>query len=433
MLGIGFGIAITVGNTIGAGIVRTPGEIATQLPTAWLFMAVWVAGGIYALLGSISIAELGAMTPLSGGQYVFSRRAFGPFPGFIVGWSDWVSSCGTAAAVALVAAEYTGLLLPALAPYEKRLAASTIIGFTLLNWAGIRWGDRTQQLTSLLKAAAYLAVVGACFAFGGRASVPADAGAAPAALQLTGMLLAVQGVIYTYDGWTGPIYFSEEVRDPGRNIPRAVIGGALCVTAIYLLVNIAILYVLPYSAVAGESLALATAAQAIFGPRGDTIVRAIIVVGMLSAINALLLMSPRVLYAVSRDGLGLRSATSVNEGGTPTVALLLSAGVGMLFLAETFAGAVAVLAFFFVANYVFSFTALFVLRRREPGAPRPYRAWGYPWTTGIVLVGSIAFLIAAIQSDTRRSIYALLALGVSYPAYLLLNRRRTDRVIKQAE
>jgi APA family basic amino acid/polyamine antiporter len=427
VLGVGFGIAVTVGNTVGAGILRTPGEIAAQLPSPWLFLAVWVAGGIYALLGSNAIAELGAMTPLSGGQYVFSRRAFGPFPGFIVGWSDWVSTCGTVGAVALVASEYTGILIPALAPYEKRLAASAILTFAMLNWAGVRWGDRTQQITSLLKAAAYLAVVAACFALAGRAVSPTESTAtAVAPLRLTGVLLAVQAVIYTYDGWTGPIYFSEEVRHPGRDIPRALIGGALCVTVLYLLVNIAILVVLPYSAIAGESLALATAARAIFGPRGDTIVRALIVVGMLSAINALLLMAPRVLYAVSRDGLGWRGATSVNEGGTPTVALLLSAGIAMLFLAETFAGAIAVLAFFFVANYVFSFTALFVLRRREPDTPRPYRAWGHPWTTAILLVVSLAFLVTAVRSDTRHSVYALLALGMSYPVYLLLNRRRAE-------
>jgi APA family basic amino acid/polyamine antiporter len=196
-------------------------------------------------------------------------------------------------------------------------------------------------------------------------------------------------------------------------------GALLAVAAIYLLINIAFLYVVPVSAMAGSTLAAATVAQAIFGPRGDTVVRVVVVLVLPSAVNACLLMSSRVLFGVARDGLAPRLATRVNGGGTPTIALVASALVSLLFLATgTFQSVIAVAAFFFVADYALSFLAVFVLRRREPGMRRPYRAFGHPWTTGLVLAGSIAFLVSAVVSDTKNSLWALAVLAASYPAYL---------------
>lgn len=163
VLGVSFGLAVTIGNTIGAGILRTPGEVAAQLPSVWLFTAVWIAGGLYALLGAMSMAELGTMIPRSGGQYVFARRALGPYAGFVVGWSDWLSTCGTTAAVSIVIGEYTGVLFPALAGQTIVVASIVAIFFAILQWRGIAWGSRVQNLTSLLKALAFLALVAACF------------------------------------------------------------------------------------------------------------------------------------------------------------------------------------------------------------------------------------------------------------------------------
>ena len=236
------------------------------------------------------------------------------------------------------------------------------------------------------------------------------------------LVLALQSVIYTYDGWSGVVYFSEEVRDPARNIPRSLFGGVLSIIGIYLLVNLALVYVLPLSKIAGDKLAIGTAAQAIFGPYGDTIIRSLTIISMLSAINAYHLMATRVLFSMSRDGLGSDKATKVNRGGTPTIALFVSATVAVLFIlgGERFETVITVLAFFFVANYTMSFISVFVLRRREPELQRPYRAWGYPWTTALALLGSVAFLAGAVASDTRNSLYALLLLAASYPAYVLL-------------
>ena len=426
VLGVGFGLAVIIGNTIGAGIFRAPGTIAEQLPNPTIFLIVWLAGGLYAFLGAISLAELGTMIPRSGGQYVFSRYALGEYAGFIVGWSDWISSCGSTAAVALLIGTFSGALFPVLQDQAPLVATAVAVIFALLQWRGIVWGSNIQNLTSLLKALAFIALIIAAFIFGSGGSLTTAEPSTASAISLVAVVVALQSAIYTYDGWSGVIYFSEEVREPGRDIPRALLGGVLTITAIYLLVNIALLYVLPMSQIAGKEFAAGEAANVIFGLHGDTIFRCLTIVSMLSGINALHLMATRVVFAMGRDGLFTRKAAIVNEGGTPTVALFLSALVAVLFivLGQRFEKVITVLAFFFVANYILSFISLFVLRFREPDKPRPYRAWGYPVTPALALIGSLLFLAGAIWADTTNSIYALLLLAVSYPVFLLVKSLR---------
>ena len=404
--------------------MSAPGSVAAHLPSTWLFLAAWLAGGLYALLGAVSMAELGTMLPRSGGQYVFARHTFGDYAGFIVGWSDWISTCAASAFIALVIGNYSAVLLPSLTAQTTNIALAIVIAFALLQWRGLRWGSGTQNVSSLLKALAFVVLVSACFALGGNRTAGAPPVAAePHAPLLVSVVLALQAVIYTYDGWTGVIYFSEEVRDPARDIPRAMFGGVLSVIAIYLLVNLAVIYVLPISQVAGKDLALGAAAEAIFGARGDRIFRSLMIVSMLSAVNACHLMATRVLFAISRDGLFAKKVAQANEGGTPVIALFMSTIVAALFiLTGTIDQVLAVAAFFFVVNYAISFAAVFVLRRREPDRVRPYLAWGYPWTTGLTLAGSIAFLAGAVASDTTNSLYALLLLAVSFPVFRLFKR-----------
>jgi len=432
VLGVGFGLAVIVGNMIGAGIFRSPGIIAAQLPNVWLYFGVWIVGGIYALLGTISLSELGAMLPKSGGQYVFARYALGEYAGFIVGWSDWISTCGATAAVSLVVGEFSGALVPSLSGEVRAaaIAAAIVVLFGILQWRGIVWGSAVQNITSLLKAIGFFALIVAAFLLGGQgAAAPSQIQTTPSgALLALAIVLSLQSVIYTYDGWSGVIYFSEEVKNPGRDIPRSMFGGALAVVAIYLLVNVALLYTLPITTIAGKVFAAGAAAEVLFGRHGDTIFRLLTIVSMLSAINACQLMATRVLFAMSRDGLVANWAANVNVGGTPTFSLFLSTVVAVLFIffGKTFETVITVCAFFFVANYVLSFISVFVLRHREPGKSRPYRAWGHPWTTGLALLGSTAFLIGAIRTDTRNSIYALLLLAVSYPIYRLTRLKSTN-------
>lgn len=431
VLGVGFGLAVIIGNTIGAGILRTPGELASQLPNAWLLTGMWVLGGLYALLGAFSISELSAMVPRSGGYYVFTRRALGEFPGFAVGWTDWLAQMGTTAAVSIVVGEYTGQLFPALAGREIGTAIAVTVGMALLQWRGIRWGSTVQNLTSALKALGFIALVVALLLLAPAAPKEAATPLRTGFPFFVALILAAQAVIYTYDGWYGVIYFGEELRNPARDAPRSTIGGVLLLMAIYVLVNVALVLTLPMSRLAGNTLALGSSAATLFGPAADDIVRVLVIVSMLSGINAYHLMASRVPYALSRDGLLPKEMGRVNVGGTPTTSLLLSTigTVALILLplvrfgqTRPFENALAVVTFFFVTDYLMAYLATFVLRRREPETPRPYRAWGYPWTTGVALVGSLAFLAGALATDTENSLWALAVLAAGYPLYRLTRR-----------
>jgi APA family basic amino acid/polyamine antiporter len=423
-----FGMAAAIGNAIAAGIVRTPGDIAKNLPNPWLFLAVWVVGGLYALFGASSIAELGAAIPRSGGQYNFSHRALGNYAGFVVGWSDWLSTCGTAAAVAIVISEYSGHLFPFLAGPEKTkiLSVAIIAGFGILQWRGIRWGSGAQLSTAALKTAAFLILVVACFVLGGpahKSAAIANAAAMPVAIGwpfIVAVFLGLQGVVYTVDGWDGVIYFGEEVRNPGRDIPRAIFGSVFSIMGIYLLLNIVALYILPMKEIAGNAFVLGTVADRIFGTLGDPIIRSIMVISMLSCLNANQLFCSRTLHAMSCDGLFFRRAAKVNVGGTPAFSLLLSTIAGIIFVLGSFERVIAMLSFFFVANYTLTYTSLFVLRKKEPQMDRPYRAWGYPWTTAIALIGSVLFLIGSIATDRDNAPLALGMLVLSYPVFRVM-------------
>lgn len=428
VLGVGFGLAVTIGGTIGMGILRTPGEVAKQLPTETLFIGVWVLGGVYALLGAISVAELGAMIPRSGGWYVFIHRAMGNYPGFVVGWSDWLSTCGTLGVIALVVGEYTAVLIPPLAGRDKAIAVVVVLLFALLQWRGIRWGSFTQNLTSLLKTLIFTVIAVAAFTITGTSNPGVTPPPARGFAFFTAVIIALQGVLYTYDGWYGVIYFGEEVRNPKRDVVRSMFGGVLLVVAIYLVVNLAYIHVLPMSQLAGESLPAGAVARVLFGNYGDKLIRIFAILSLLSTVNAYTLTAPRILYAMACDELFHRRASRVNLGGTPTTTLLISTVAAILFIVSaTFSSILAALAFFFVANYSMGYISVIVLRRREPDLPRPYRVWGYPWTTLLVLAGSIAFLIGAIISDKKNSLVALAILAASIPIYLIvrfLSRRK---------
>ncbi len=423
VLGVAFGLAALIGNTIGMGILRTPGEIASHVHSAPVFLLVWILGALYALLGALSLAELGAMRPRSGGLYPLVRDALGPFAGFVAGWTDWIGTAGSTAAVAIVLGEYVGPLIPASQGHTTITSSIVVIGFALLQWRGIRVGNIAQLITSSLKGVALIALAVAALVLvvpaGLEVSAATPAPMVPARLALfAAVIVALQSAIYTYDGWTGPLYFGDEIRNPGREIPRSMIGGVILVLLIYLALNLAFLRVVGIDAMAGDPFVAATMANRLFGPGGDTVLRILTVVSLFASVNALLLMGSRVPYAMSRDRQLPPLWQRVNPGGTPLPSLLATTAVALIFtLSGTFDTVLALLAFFFVANYVLAFTALFVKRRREPNAPRPFRVPGYPLVPALALIGSLLFLVAAVWSDRTNSLLALLLLALSWPAY----------------
>ena len=427
VLGVSFGVAVIIGNTILVGILRTPGDVAAWLPSPVLFLGVWIIGGLYALLGAVSLAEPGAMVAESGGQYVFVRRGLGEYPGFVVGWTDWISTCATISLSAMVFTEYLEPLLPAIAGRRVPAGVALVLLFGLLLWRGIRIGDLSQQILSALKALAFGILIAVCLLLPvpGREAVTPEVLPASMAL-VAAIILALQAVIFTYDGWTGPVYFGEEVRNPGRGIPRAMVLGVLLVILIYVLVNLALIRVLGIDRMAGDPFVAATAGKALFGERGDLVIRSLVLLSILSGINALLLMAPRVVLAMSRDQLLPAGFETVNPGGTPTVGHWASVGVAVGFIVSgTFNTVLALCAFFFVANYTLSFLSVFALRRKEPDTPRPFRVPGFPFTTGLAMLGSVAFLAGSLVTDWGNSWKSLLLLALSYPAYRLIVAARS--------
>ena len=425
VLGVVFGATIIVGNTIAAGILRTPGDVAAALPSPAWFLGVWIAGGLYALCGAMTMAELAAALPKSGGQYVYARRALGEYAGFVIGWTDWISSAASIAAVAIAIGELTGLLWPSLATSGAVVAIAVTLIFSLVHWIGVRTGDIATQLWGVVKVGALFAVAVACLL------APAATGAAttqqmPVGLALGGALvLAFQSVLYTYDGWTGYTYFGGEVKDL-RHIPRAMAAGVLLVAVVYLTLNWAFLHVLGIDGLAGEKFAARSAAIAVFGTMGERIVSAVLALSLLGAMSALVMLTCRVPFALAEDGLLPRAVARVNTGGTPDVALLGTALVIVLLIATgTFGSVLALAAFFFVLQYAVSFTSLFILRRREPELERPYRAIGYPVIPAIVLLGAIAFIVGSFFGDRANTLKSVAVLVASYPVYRLVVWLRT--------
>ena len=434
ILGVGFGLAGAVGGTIGAGILRTPGLVAAQLPSAELVLAAWLAGGLYALVGAVCIAELAAALPKAGGWYVYAERAFGKRVGFLVGWTDWLAHCIGLAWVATTVGEYGQALLPAAipqGPYTARILALLAIGlFSLIQLRGLRAGSASQELLSLAKAVAFLALVAACFLLPIQAAPPI-APPPPAPMAIAGwrslslaVVLALQAVITTYDGWASPVYFAEEFSEPGRDLPRSLIGGVLAVLVLYLLINLALLHVLPIAQLASSSLPAAAAARALAGPLGGLLITALALVSLLGLINTVVMAAPRILFGLSRDGLLPSFVAQVNGGGTPSAALLLtSTAAAALVLAGSFERLLTMGAVLYVSLPLAGIASLVTLRQREPELPRPFLTWGYPVSPLLITAVSLAFLMGSTANDWLSSLAALALVATGYGVCLLAERR----------
>jgi APA family basic amino acid/polyamine antiporter len=431
LLGLGFGLAVIIGSTIGVGILRTPGLVADHLHSSSAILILWLAGGLYTLLGSVCLAELGTMVPQAGGYYVYARRGFGDWVGFGVGWTDWLTYCTVLAYVSIGLAEFSGVLLPALAGWVRPVAVVTLLAMVALQWVGLKVSARFQEWTTAVKFLAFLALVVAAFAHGPGPARSLPAAADARGLTFTGIILALQAIVIAYGGWQSALYFTEEDRDPARHLPRAMVGGVLSIIAVYLLVNLALLNVLSIPELAKSTLPGADAAALIAGERGKQILTVLSVLSLLPLLNAILMIGTRILFAMGRDRLVSARTASVNQGGTPDVATLVTTGVAVLLIASgTFQKLIALASVFLAVNYCVSCLALVVLRRREPGLARPFRAWGYPWSAAVVVAGSIVFLAGMLVNDTESAIKAmgLLALGLAGRA-VAVYASRSSRLI----
>ncbi|MCY4543718.1 MAG: APC family permease [Gemmatimonadetes bacterium] len=435
VLGLITGLAITFGGIVSLGILRAPGEVAAQLPDPWWYMATWIAAGVFVIFSTASATELATALPRAGAYYVYAHRTLGPFVGFVSGWTDWLNWCGATAMTIIVINEYLHLLSASIPRFSLSLCLAIAVSFAVIQWRGVKWGTGVHNVASMIKAVIFAVLIIACFVLTGGEGSEVEAAALPTMpmgwAAVVAFIVALRGVLYAYDGWVFTAYFSEEMEDPGRTIPRSMFMGVGIVIAVYLLINIAVLRMLPMSEIVGAELAVGRAVEAVFGPLAETLITAFVTGFMIVGINLGYMFAARVIYAMSTDGLFFRQCRRVNKGGTPTVALLASLAATIIFLlfSGSFVRLVEALAFFTVVNYAILFLSVFILRRKEPDLPRPYRAWGYPWTTALTLAAALAFLAGNIIGGTGVSLTALVVVVLSYPLYLLFRRinREADR------
>lgn len=423
ILGLGFSVAVVVGGTVGVGILRTPGDIASLLRTPGLIFGIWLLGGAYVLLGSLSVAELGTMLPWAGGFYAYVRRALGDGAGLLIGMMDWLGQSAAVSWGAVTVVEFAGFLIPELAGRGGAIAVGIILGFGLLHWSGLRVSSEAQKWSTVVKAVAFAALVAACF------RTPAAAAVQPAApprgwALAAGAIVALQAVIITYDGWYAAIYFAEEDRNPGHNLPRAMVGATLAVIALYLLLNAGFLRVLGVAGLAVSKQPAADAVARIAGATAAKLVTAVSIISLLPLINAVLMTSTRILFGLSRDGLIPGALSPVNPRGTPVALWATVLAAGLLAATGTYRLLVAFASFLFVVNHCAAFLSLLVLRRREPEAARPFRVPLYPWVPVAALGGGVSYLGGALISDPANSGLGLAAVVAGCAGYRLLRRAR---------
>lgn len=416
VLGTFFGIAIVVGSTIGVGILRTPGTIAQLVPDPILIMGCWLLIGLYILLAASSYAELTVMMPKAGGAYNYIQRAFGHFAGFIFGWFDLLNNAIAPAFFCIVLGEYTVDIFPSLTHLETWFALGYLAFFGALNLPGVQSGSMLQKISSILKVLLFLILIVGCFVANPGLDTRETTEFAFTGTAIIGIFKALQLIMGTFDGWMAVSFFAEEDSNPEKQVPRSYLMGAFSVMMIYLLINGAILYAVPIDVIAQSPLAAADAAKVAFGSWSTTIVTAVSVFSIVSILNAYIMIPPRILFGLGRDGFAPNAVTRINKGGTPHIALLaICVFDAVLIVASSFETLFGLATFMMAVVTLFAFASVIVLRVKEPDAPRPYRAWGYPFSSGLLVLVTIALIIGFVFGDPFS---AKIVLGISILGYL---------------
>ena len=428
LLGLGFGVAVTVGGTIGTGILRKPGQIAALIGEPWIIMLLWLAVGIYALLGVLCAIELAVSMPQAGSWYVYAKRAFGNYFGFVTGITSWFGTVAALGFGAYTMSEYIGLLLPNTVDFIQFIAIFLLIILTSFHWLGTKSAGKSQEILALIKGVGLLLFVFVCFIFGSNPTgteVTQVVTNTVIPMTIVSVIGALQAIFYTYDGWHTATYFTEENADPVKTLPKSMLMGVISIIVIYLLVNGAILYVLPADQLANSKLAAADTISYIFGDGYSKIITLFLMVSILGIVNAQIMFAPRVVFSMGRDRLFFKATTKVNAMGTPSVAMPLTALLSILLIIsgkDTCDKLSNIATFFFVLSYAAGFAALIKLRYDEPELSRPFKAPWFPYLPLLLIVLSLLFLGGAVYSDIDSSIYALVFLVISYPLFLLIRK-----------
>ena len=442
-LGAVDGALITIGASVGSGIFLTTGDIARLCPQPSLILGLWAAGGLFALAGALAYAELGAMFPRAGGQYQFLKEAYGPLWGFLFGWTSFlVIMTGGVAAIAVGFGEYLGAFVPSLGSGVELLslklpgvrwtvtgpqltAAVSVLALTAVNWLGVREGALVQNIATGLKFGALVVLVGIGLAAPAPVA-PAWGAPLPPGSFVAALGLGLVAVLWTYDGWYVLTFSAGEMRRPERTLPRGLVLGVAAVAMLYLAINWVYLRTLDVPTLARTSRVGEAAAAALLGPGGARAVTLVILLSMFGCLAANVLCCARIYLPMAEDGLFFRWLARIHPRHRTPSTSLLAQGVlaAAIALSGTYAELYTTVVFAGVLFHAATAAAVFVLRRTRPDAERPFRAWGYPWTTGAFVVVCLVVASVTLAQAPVRSVLGLGLIAAGLPAYAFWSRTR---------
>ena len=417
-----FVIAVTVGGVVGLGILRGPGEIAAVVTEPGLYLALWFLGGLFILLSTAVVAELLGMTPRSGGAYPLIRHAYGPYPGFVIGWADWLSFAADLALKAVVVMEFVAILLPQTEAWSRPLAVLVTTAFAAIQLRGIGLGALIQEIATSFIGLVIVALSLVLFFVG----VPQGAAAetVPTNNTLNDWSLVVATIIFTYDGWLYAAYFSGELKGGAGTAARACIKGMVIVIALYMLMNAALVKSAGLAALAGSDLAIARALELATLPAAGNIIVIAAILILLSHQNLAYMSGPRILQALAQDGFATEKAKEIGKGGNPVFAVNVTwaLSVGLIWIGG-FEFLLLLSVFFYVPIYLAMIIGVLILRKREPDGDRPYVAWAHPYSTIVCLIGWTVITLFQAYVERETALYAVALIAISWPVYRYLTRK----------
>ena len=433
--------AIIVSNVIGGGIFLTPAVIAAMMGDAWSMIGVWLLGGAIAFAGAMAYAELAALRPQAGGEYVYLREAFGPVAAFLTGWTSFVAGfSGAIAASAVGFAFYLGRFVPAAADTRPLLqwqlgpvgltvtpqalvAIALIVLLTLVHVRGVGPGRVVQNLLAAAKVTFLILLVIIGFGWGDGSLTHF---VAPHDVATGGWLMALVPVMFSYAGWNAASYVAEEIRDPERFLPRSLALGTGAVVLLYVVLNVLYVYSLPVAELAGlKGSVMDVIAERLFGPRAGDLMAMMTAISIAASVSAMVIAGPRVYFAMARDGIFVRRAAEIHKVyGTPYISIVAqSAWSILLVLSGSFGQLITYTGFSVVLFSGIAGVALFVLRRRNPGERRPFKAWGYPLMPGLFVLASALIVGNAVWREPGPSAAGLLIIAAGLPLFWYLRRK----------
>jgi APA family basic amino acid/polyamine antiporter len=436
--------AIVVGTIIGSGIFLVPAEMMQAVGSARMVYAVWAVGGILSFFGALTYAELGAMKPQAGGEYIFIRDAYGELGGFLYAWTWFIiakpaSIASVTTGIVRVLGSFAALGFLSQTAFSIRvgpgvslswgqlLAIALAVAISALNYVGVQWAGNFQLAFTLLKVALVLAIVSVCFGCHAGSWHNFAGEVATAKGGLAGFMAALVAALWAYDGWNDLNMVAGEVKHPEKTIPLALIAGVATVGVLYMLTNAAVQYVLPAAAVAGSQHAASDAMRVAVGAGGAALVAAGMAVSMLVTLNGTVMSGARVPYAVARDGYLFPALAEVHPVfRTPAMAIVVQCALaaGLLTISGKFRELFSLAIFSEWLFYMIAASTVFVFRRRDPDAVRPYKTWGYPVVPAVFVAASAVLLYYSFFDNLRMSLGGVAVIAAGVPVYVYFARRK---------